>query len=91
MPALDLGYCRARTCRKQILWAKTEKGKAIPLDPRPACDDGNVVLVGERRIARVFKDAKAARAYQFLHGGDGPYISHFATCVARRKFRKAAA
>ena len=34
---------RCRSCRRPILWAETEKGRRIPIDPQPVTD-GNIVL-----------------------------------------------
>ncbi len=86
--ATSTGTCRAATCRATILWAKTEGGKNMPLDPRPDPDHGTILLWGERKVAKVFGSTREARAYQFMHGGDGPYTTHFATCPARKQFSK---
>ncbi len=80
---------RCRTCAREVLWALTEHGKAIPIDPDPR-PDGNIVLrsVGgvDQRIAHVLAAAEVAP-------GAPRYVSHFATCPdsALHRRRRAAA
>jgi hypothetical protein len=70
-----------RYCRGRILWAITEKGHRIPLDPSPV-DNGNVMLdfrPGDAPIATVLGDPSRA---------SGPlWLAHFATCK-KLKHRK---
>lgn len=74
---------RCRSCRKPILWAETEKGRRIPIDPDPV-SDGNVVL--QRRDG--FRPPLAIVRF-VIPTGDGPrFKSHFATCPEASKFRK---
>lgn len=71
----DSGRCRS--CAAPIIWARTEKGKAMPLDAEPDqrgnCwfDDGGKMRVG---------------------GADRPdrlrYLSHFATCPQAATHRR---
>jgi hypothetical protein len=57
------------SCGASILWAITEKGHRIPIDPEPTTA-GNLTLVdGIARTPRLGEDAP------FLQ-----YLSHFATC-----------
>jgi hypothetical protein len=71
-----LGTCRA--CPAKILWAKTERGKPIPLDPDPV-PDGNIVVT-DAGIAHFLKSTEMAT---------GPrYVSHFSTCPKSAHFRK---
>lgn len=37
------GVSRCRSCDQEMLWARTTKGKAMPLDPEPV-PDGNVQI-----------------------------------------------
>jgi hypothetical protein len=74
---------RCRTCTREIVWALTEHGKPIPLDPEPRAD-GNItlhVLGGvDQRVAHVLVDGEVA---------DGPtYVSHFATCPDAETHRR---
>lgn len=86
MGRVELGTCRG--CNRQILWVRTRKGKRMPIDPFPNGKQGNVILAGEEKIAHVFRSPEEARAYQFMHEGDGPYTSHFHTCRDAERFRK---
>ena len=71
-----LGTCRA--CPAKILWAKTERGNSIPLDPDPV-PDGNIVVT----------DAGVAHVLRATEMATGPrYVSHFVTCPGRAKFRR---
>jgi hypothetical protein len=64
-----------KSCGAEIVWAKTIKGRPIPLDPAPS-PRGNIVI-GEAGIALVY-NAPAGIAPRFE---DAPrYLSHFATC-----------
>ena len=62
-------------CGKPILWAVTEDGKKIPLDPTPpvyqVIGTLNTVLGDEKLVAR----AK-----------EGYYVSHFSTCSHANEF-----
>lgn len=78
-------------CQAPILWAVTERGKAMPLnaDPDPA---GNVILTGEVRAT----DHGAAPLAVVLGNtselfGDPDttrYMPHFVTCPHAGRFRK---
>ena len=61
-----------RSCKAPILWAKTENGRLIPLDPEPDAA-GNVALVDGVAVvltARVLERIRGATLHR----------SHFATC-----------
>lgn len=74
------------TCRRPILWARTELGKPIPIDPAPR-PDGNIVLrpiaVGAELLAHVLKKGEET--------GEQRYVSHFATCEHSELHRRRAA
>ncbi len=80
------GRCRA--CDAPMLWALTDAGKKMPLDPRPR-EDGNVAFVGRLGSIAVFgKAAKARMVEARARNGEDPiewYVSHFATCPERAK------
>lgn len=82
------GECRAMTCRATLLWAETPKGKRIPLDPKPTLE-GNIAL--ELRPSRPL-DLAVTLDKEHLEmarsNGDALYTSHFATCPARKAFRR---
>ncbi len=66
-----------RSCGAPIIWAKTEKGKAMPLDAEPA-QTGTLWL-----FAGVVQTGDQPPAV------NGPtYTSHFATCPQAGKWRK---
>ena len=67
-----------RGCHESIRWARTEAGKAIPIDPDPV-PDGNIVVT-DGGIAHVLRATEMATSER--------YVSHFATCVKRSHFRK---
>ena len=71
------------SCGAPIFWAKTIKGRPIPLDEQPS-PRGNVV-VSEEGTALVYRDPSAiAPRY-----ADSPkYLSHFATCPNAEEHRK---
>jgi hypothetical protein len=61
-----------RSCGAEIVWAKTERGKAIPLDAKP-----------EKRF--VLEEVPMQRDRQARQVTT--YVSHFATCPDADKFR----
>lgn len=66
---------RCRSCGAPIVWARTVKGKSMPVDAAPA-EGGNVELVPE-------PTGSAMRAIvhgQAPLGGPPLHFSHFATC-----------
>lgn len=71
---------RCRSCRKPVLWAITQKGARIPVDPEPVPngnielrDDGN----GEIRSTTVKPDPSVRK-----------YVAHFATCPNANNHRR---
>lgn len=66
-----------KTCGAPIRWARTDTGKAIPVDPEPRAD-GNITLVdvGTHLAARVGA------------AGSGQHVSHFVTCPQANGHRK---
>ena len=73
-----------RTCGAKIIWAVTDKGHNIPIDPTPR-PDGNLMLCEDGAVLLAIPVCE----------GDNPterYVSHFASCpdaaVHRRTVRK---
>lgn len=73
-----------RSCKKPVIWAKTERGKAMPVDAEPSTDgtvslrwghDGSTVLasVPSRHLAFGRRDLRK---------------SHFATCKDAGTWRR---
>ena len=73
---IPTGKCRG--CHAPLRWARTESGKAIPLDPEPV-PDGNIVVT-DSGIAHFLRATEMATSER--------YVSHFSTCVKRAHFRK---
>ncbi len=70
---------KCRSCGAAILWCKTEKGKAMPVDAEPS-ENGNVMLVGD--VAKYVKPGETLP-------GIALHLSHFATCPNAAHHRKA--
>jgi hypothetical protein len=70
---------RCRSCNAEIIWARTESGKAMPLDAEPT-EDGNVKIVGGFAVVG---------GLQLLDPGPR-YTSHFATCPNAAQHRRPA-
>jgi hypothetical protein len=68
-----MGACR--TCHAPVLWAKTIKGRTIPVDPTPV-PDGNLIV--EHR------DGKGSPVFRVLRKGEPTaadrYRTHFESC-----------
>jgi hypothetical protein len=67
-----------RSCGAQIVWAVTEAGKRMPVDPEPS-PDGNVELIGSPEHPRAV-----------VHGtrplfGPPLHLAHFVTCTNWRR------
>lgn len=69
------------SCQAPIIWAKTEAGRAMPLDAEPV-DDGNMELLPDG-ICRFVPKGDHTTVVVPL------YKSHFATCPHARTHRKA--
>jgi hypothetical protein len=68
----EVSHCGS--CRAPVEWARTERGKRIPLDLRSRAD-GNIML-GEDGVAR------------YVAAGTGNRVAHFATCPNAATYRK---
>ncbi|AUX81886.1 hypothetical protein SEA_BOBBOB_45 [Gordonia phage BobBob] len=75
------------SCGETIIFAKTAKGKSMPLDPEPNATRGNVYVTGQGRdmTATTLTDALAQR---FREDGKLLYLSHFATCPNANRHRR---
>lgn len=78
---------RCRSCNALIRWARTTAGKAMPLDPEPDLEHGNILLclVGGEEIATVLtgNELASSRARR-----DPLYFAHFATCPHAAEHRR---
>lgn len=79
-----------RSCGAEILWARTERGKRMPLDAEPIAD-----AITETRGLFVLRepdhqDGPLAVAAWGLEGTEAHYRSHFASCPFAAQHRKVA-
>jgi hypothetical protein len=74
------------SCGAEIIWAITERGARMPLDPIPAAT-GNIQLVGER--AYMFSMAQLSKFSD--EDKAGLRQTHFVTCpnASRHRSKKA--
>jgi hypothetical protein len=72
-----------KSCGAAITWAKTIKGRPIPLDARPS-PRGNVII-SEEGVALVYRDSSAIAP---RYADEPRYLSHFATCPNADTHRK---
>lgn len=74
---------RCRTCSAAILWARTERGKKMPLDAAPVCD-----AVAQTRALFVLRETDRsmplALAAWGLEGTEPHYRCHFDTCAGEQ-------
>ncbi len=76
-----------RSCNAPVIWARTRKGKAMPVDRLPTVK-GNIQLVPQRggaALAHVLTkgELEAARAE-----GETLHMSHYASCPQGRNWRR---
>jgi hypothetical protein len=74
------GICNS--CKRSVVFARTERGKLMPIDPRPA-EDGNleiIALVEDVPTVRVLRKGDPTLAKR--------YMPHFATCPNAVRHRK---
>ncbi|UVT24951.1 hypothetical protein NXT08_22380 [Rhodococcus pyridinivorans] len=76
---------RCGTCRADIVWASTEKGNAIPVEPA-STPNGNLMLstVAGVRLAAV---VKGSRRDALAAAGVPLYLSHFVSCPQASQWR----
>ena len=67
--------CKEPSCRKEIIFCRTQKGKMIPVDFSSLTDDDLKWLASR-------KDENELLPFRY-----GEHITHFATCSAAKQFR----
>lgn len=77
-----------RSCSAPILWARTERGKRIPLDAEPYGGDDTRGLFVLRELDD--PEGPLAIAAWGLDGLEPHYRSHFATCPQAAEHRRSA-
>jgi hypothetical protein len=73
---------KCKGCPKQIVWAVTERGKRMPVDPEPA--PGGNVLLTEQYGQLTAVVVKPHRAF----GRTDLHMSHFVTCPNADQLRR---
>lgn len=75
---MDSPACRS--CGAPIIWTRTAKGKAMPVDAEPR-SDGEIALRDEEgTLVAVYIGAAT--------DGEARYVSHFATCKDSDSWRR---
>jgi hypothetical protein len=78
---------RCRSCNAPIRWVRTAAGKAMPIDPAPDLERGNLLVgfVGGEEIATILtgNELASSRARR-----DPLHLSHFATCPQAAAHRR---
>lgn len=69
----QFGLSKCRGCGKDIVWAATDDGKSIPLDPKPPTYRVRLLVPGTPKVIKTTED-------------DPVYVSHFATCTHANDF-----
>lgn len=82
---MDRGTCRG--CKATVLWAVMESGKRNPLNPEPDAERGNIRVPDDYPLTKA-KALGAELAAGQRAMGERLYLSHFASCPERGKFRK---
>ncbi len=72
-----MNQSKCRSCGKEIVWAKTQHGKAVPLDPKALVF--SVMMEKGEMLAISITGHKG-------HAGDTIMVSHFATCPDANKW-----
>lgn len=69
-----------RSCGAPVIWAKTEKGKSMPVDANAVDppDTGNILLTLEDGVLTA----------KYVLSASGLRLSHFATCPQAPSWRK---
>ncbi|MFJ6540579.1 hypothetical protein ACIQMP_08025 [Streptomyces sp. NPDC091385] len=67
------------TCRRAVIWTRTEAGKQLPVDPTPDAD-GNTAVRRDGTTAWISRRITAERP---LWGPEKQHKPHFATCGAQ--------
>ena len=76
-----MSTCRGPNCKQEIRWAKTAKGKAMPLDTE-------VLLKEPEDLRGIFVEPLSNGMVRPAQKGDPPpfYRTHYATCPDAARF-----
>jgi hypothetical protein len=85
-------FSNCRSCGARILWARTENGKAIPLDAQPR-EDGTFFALdqgaADKNLLALHVSSPKPAAIEAQRMGLSKRVSHFATCPSAQHHRKA--
>ena len=79
---------RCKGCSAVMIWATTEGGSAIPLNPDPVAG-GNIVMTSVPGAGGPDAPSSLRATYVTPDPAVPRYVAHFTTCPAAKKFRKA--
>lgn len=74
------------SCGAPIIWARTEKGRRMPLDPG-AREDGNVARLGAQVGGDLLVEVLPA-GHTATSGDPLRFVTHFVTCPHADQWRK---
>lgn len=74
-----------RSCKRPIVWRKTQNQKAIPIDPDPV-EAGNIMIHDADTCTVLSADERAGILRNDPH--TKLHVSHFATCPNSKKHWK---
>lgn len=75
---------RCRSCSADIIWARTSRGKLMPINPQPH-PNGNITLSDDQSAGDVLFGAKLAHA---VGARLTLYRSHYANCPGAGEWRQ---
>jgi hypothetical protein len=82
---------RCRSCGQEIEWAKTDRGRWMPIDPTPV-SGGNLTIDRSSwpPVATVITPGEGSRQLSFdsNNGEILAYVSHFKSCPDSTEWRK---
>jgi hypothetical protein len=81
---------RCSSCGAPILWARTERGKRIPLDREPFAGDDPRGLFVLRELGRGVVGPLALAVTPAAFADEPRYRAHFASCPQAAEHRRSA-
>lgn len=77
-----------KSCQAEIVWAFTEEGKLIPLDPG-TFEDGNLRIIGGvMPDGRPIVTREGKPTVKYVQPGHGNRRTHFASCPNAKSHRR---
>jgi hypothetical protein len=85
---MKIDHCRS--CKAEIVWAITERGKRMPVDKEPSTK-GNIMLVwrtNDEPPLAVYLTTEQIAAFDGSLQRHRLHLSHFVTCKEAAQWRK---